>query len=1437
MQFVARMSVFALALFAPDAARAQTPDLKYFTSFTVTGDYVVAGVDLLPASQANGFVTGTIKVSGVPANADIVAAYLYWETIWSHPSQLEGARFRGQPVSAVKSSVVPLSGPYSPCWSNGGDNLTMLRADVRRLLPPQLDAQGKPTGKRIVNHADLVKYQQQFPDDDWLLTVTLPEAGTGNQLPQSAGATLLIVYRNPDPQPNDPPQALRSVVIYDGIHLQAPGQTTVHTIRGFLQSTTGGAAARFTPIVGSGAPNSTERVAFKSGNNFALVGTDVFKRTSGGTSDRAWSNPTFPVTLGKMNWSAPYGEQVQTRVDHTSTSPYDCLSWAATVFSTTVQDSDGDGLIDQLEAVSGLRNPADEEFPDLASMGAIVGQRDLFVEVGAMLNDGSTAAAHSHMPSANVLKTVGEALANPPSGFSPVAVHFDVGPELGAAYRAALQPTGADRYIVAGAAATGGETIQEQVYPRFPTTPGTVSWPTGYQMYVHSPVAEDGGELTPEQIAACFDSGTPGDPGTGVNECRRRFDKNRQGLFHYVLYAHARGVPKSDLPCVDATGTPVPAGAGGACAVGPNPDYYLPKGVSGVAELPGRYFMVTLGLWDHQVGTEFMQASTTLHELGHNLGLWHGGGAPQFSNLPTARANTFVQPNCKPNYFSIMSYVYQATGVVDFTGTARVRYAGEVADPLNERDLADEALNPEQLFRPAWYTPLLPGTLGHTLGITPASKHCNGTPLFLDANGNPTELPMGRIDAASPISAIDWNGAIGVYPQGKNSQDINFDGLESGNAAVLVAFSDWAGLRLNQLGAGRNMAGMSLGLDFGGLDFGGLDFGGLDFGGLDFGGLDFGGLDFGGLDFGGLDFGGLDFGGLDFGGLDFGGLDFGGLDFGGLDFGGLDFGGTELDYATIIEAGGTPPNQMTACVLGGTTGDPSCVDSVPLHRNRLTWQAPNAGTVDSYFARRVFDPTGIAVGPTGSSVIHNVATTDGATTTVVDTEELPDGQRFLYFTQGSIAGAASGPSNFAILRAENAAPVASDDQFTRTGGTPVTGNVLTNDSDADSAAASLRARQVSQPAGGTVVLNPDGSFTYTPNAGFNGTDTFTYVASNGTWRDTSVPMSADSAPATVTIRVDDSTPPLVTLSIPAPTGNNGYFKTRPVTLAVSAADASNVTALSCTVNGNAVLVGALSGIGTPAAAGSLTLNADGMFNVSCIATDGAGNSGAAPGSTNTGTVKIDATPPTVTITAPANDAAYVLNALIKSSYNCVDPGGSGVSSCAGPIPSGSKFATDPVGPKTFAVTATDKAGNVANASTTYYVRYNATIDQPKGSTLGSAIPLTWQLKDANGALIVRLSTLVRILSVFNGRKTGATCTVNTTGPTANHYSPATGATGGSDYRLVSNGYKFNWDTTSVASTGRGCYTIIWQFDDNAGPAPNFAVLKESLRWTAALEVK
>src|SRR5688572_16133009 len=158
----ALISLAAVTVFAQSAGMAQQGDdaLPFSKSYTITGDYVVGGVDLQPASTSTGFLTGTIPMSGVPANADILAAFLWWETISTDTAQTAGVTFRGQPITAVKTSKKQLTSEFSQCWTSGaGPNATyilnMYRADVLRELPEQLDQDGRTTGKRLVNDLDL----------------------------------------------------------------------------------------------------------------------------------------------------------------------------------------------------------------------------------------------------------------------------------------------------------------------------------------------------------------------------------------------------------------------------------------------------------------------------------------------------------------------------------------------------------------------------------------------------------------------------------------------------------------------------------------------------------------------------------------------------------------------------------------------------------------------------------------------------------------------------------------------------------------------------------------------------------------------------------------------------------------------------------------------------------------------------------------------------------------------------------------------------------------------------------------------------------------------------------------------------------------------------------------------------------------------------------
>jgi ELWxxDGT repeat protein/VCBS repeat-containing protein len=96
----------------------------------------------------------------------------------------------------------------------------------------------------------------------------------------------------------------------------------------------------------------------------------------------------------------------------------------------------------------------------------------------------------------------------------------------------------------------------------------------------------------------------------------------------------------------------------------------------------------------------------------------------------------------------------------------------------------------------------------------------------------------------------------------------------------------------------------------------------------------------------------------------------------------------------------------------------------------------------------------------------------------------------------------------------NEAPTAAANSYTTNRDAPLTVNVaqgvLANDTDVDGD--TLTAQIVSQPASGSLTLNGDGSFTYTPNDNFSGTDSFTYRASDG---------SLTSNTVTVTITVAD----------------------------------------------------------------------------------------------------------------------------------------------------------------------------------------------------------------------------------------------------------------------------------------------------------------------------
>ncbi|ETA51637.2 type I secretion protein [Rhodobacteraceae bacterium PD-2] len=105
---------------------------------------------------------------------------------------------------------------------------------------------------------------------------------------------------------------------------------------------------------------------------------------------------------------------------------------------------------------------------------------------------------------------------------------------------------------------------------------------------------------------------------------------------------------------------------------------------------------------------------------------------------------------------------------------------------------------------------------------------------------------------------------------------------------------------------------------------------------------------------------------------------------------------------------------------------------------------------------------------------------------------------------------------------DNNPPTAVNDSVATDMDTAATLYVLGNDVDPDGDALTITGN--TDPANGSAVLNADGSFTYTPNAGFTGVDTFTYTITDGEFSSTAevrvvVGMDPDELPP---VAIDDT---------------------------------------------------------------------------------------------------------------------------------------------------------------------------------------------------------------------------------------------------------------------------------------------------------------------------
>ncbi|WP_375448421.1 Ig-like domain-containing protein [uncultured Fibrella sp.] len=315
------------------------------------------------------------------------------------------------------------------------------------------------------------------------------------------------------------------------------------------------------------------------------------------------------------------------------------------------------------------------------------------------------------------------------------------------------------------------------------------------------------------------------------------------------------------------------------------------------------------------------------------------------------------------------------------------------------------------------------------------------------------------------------------------------------------------------------------------------------------------------------------------------------------------------------------------------------------------------------------------------------------------------------------AGCGTAVSSFTVVNPSQP-PITNGDIANTNVNQPVTGNVLTNDRDPQGQP--LTASLLSQPTAGTVVLNPNGTYTYTPPTGFTGTTTFCYSASN---------TAGLSNSACVTVNVN---PASSVVANNRPVANNDNTQTtagQSVTVAVLANDTDPdlATSLAGQFNNPTIL--------SPPAQGTAVVNANGTITY----TPPTGFTGvvsfpyqvcdrATPALCSTAlvTANVQPTPPTGTTLAPTavDDALLTTINTPKTgtvAANDSDPaglpltytGGQPTSGTVTMTPTGSYTYTPApgyVGPDSFTYSVCNSAGKCSIATTS--VNVQAPTNQP-----------------------------------------------------------------------------------------------------------------------------
>ncbi|HXH49237.1 MAG TPA: hypothetical protein VNM47_07810, partial [Terriglobia bacterium] len=499
-------------------ALAQSDPLNFGNNYFVTGDYVVAGVGLRGLGGSTGYATGTINMpdlysepaTGVPAGAQVIAAFLYWQTVESSQTTFAGQQgffrpvYTGGPSTGYAITGTVLGNPNAPvAWSSGGcsgnsqgsKTIRTYRADVRPFL--RVDSEGNV----LAGNSSLpAQYEVRLADS----------GSNGGGAPLTLGATLVFIYRVLDL--NVP---LNSIVIYDGSFAPSNSSSDMtQTIEGFYQAAAS-PIAKLTHIVGNGQANKYENVYLDGVYLPSLYG--VSSPPFPGNYNGSWDNPTWIVN--NYGSAVQPGDSDATTMVAPSASNSGCVSWGAVILSTTVKDSDNDGLLDVWEQNHGYcdasldtacaHNDSDPAWVSLP--GADPDKKDIFVQMDYMCRDPNATTCDptdvaSFLPSQTALNKVESAF----GGNHGIDLHLITGN--------AIQQT----------ECTDDPTASPPVVCPVPSQPGVVGWKGGFVFLKNQPLNYPD-ENSCEQALD--------------GPCMRRFQHGRKDSYHYALFGYALGAP------------------------------------------------------------------------------------------------------------------------------------------------------------------------------------------------------------------------------------------------------------------------------------------------------------------------------------------------------------------------------------------------------------------------------------------------------------------------------------------------------------------------------------------------------------------------------------------------------------------------------------------------------------------------------------------------------------------------------------------------------------------------------------------------------------------------------------------------------------------------------------------------------------------------------